>query len=92
MAKVCEICAKKPITGGREQRTGTRGYLKKRVKRRFQPNLRRVTLETEEGFKRLRICAKCLKRIRREESAREEGSREEGFQKEDSGDLETGQE
>ena len=69
MAFQCDFCGKKPIVGGRELRTGTRGFLKKRIKRVFRPNLRwvKIKVRNEKALSRARICSKCLKRARKEE-------------------------
>ncbi|MBU1110232.1 50S ribosomal protein L28 [Patescibacteria group bacterium] len=66
MPRECGICGKKTITGGRERRTGTRGFLKKRIKRIFKPNLRRVTVDAGDGKKkRMRICTRCLRTLKK---------------------------
>ncbi|MBU0708165.1 hypothetical protein KJ596_00220 [Patescibacteria group bacterium] len=76
MAFQCDLCGKKPITGGRERRTGTRGFLKKRVKRVFRPNLRRVTVTVNGEKEKMRICTKCLKRIKKDEQAKQAKTKE----------------
>lgn len=68
MAKVCELCGKKPMTGSSIIR---RGLAKKKggiglhttgvSKRRFLPNLQRVRV-LEDGTRRRRtVCAACIR-------------------------------
>ena len=70
MAFVCEICGKKSSWGSSKQHR--RGVAGKRWKKRvtptprlFRPNLQRVTLKINDVQKKMRICAKCIKRIRK---------------------------
>ncbi|MBC7327284.1 50S ribosomal protein L28, partial [bacterium] len=49
------ICGKGPITGS------SISHSHRVIKRRFLPNLQKVRIETEEGLKRVYVCAKCLK-------------------------------
>jgi len=63
MAK-CSICGKKAVSGMSVARTGTRGFIKKRSKRRFKPNIRTVRIKTGEGTKKIKVCAKCLKNLK----------------------------
>lgn len=64
MAK-CSVCGKKAASGMSVARTGTRGFIKKRSKRRFKPNIRTVRVEAGEGTKKLKVCAKCLKTMKK---------------------------
>lgn len=61
MSAICELCGKGPITGNHISRTGTRGWVKKRSKKVFKPNLRRVKVLVDGRVQRMRICAQCLK-------------------------------
>jgi len=61
MSAVCEICGKGALFGNNVARTGTRGWVKRRSKRKFKPNLRKVRVEVNGEVKRMKICAKCLK-------------------------------
>ncbi len=61
MAAVCELCGKGSHFGNRVARTGTRGWVKRRSKRKFKPNLRKVRVEVDGEVKRMKICTKCLK-------------------------------
>ena len=61
MSAVCELCGKATMFGRSVSRTGTMGWVKRRTKRMFRPNLRRVRVMVDGETKRMRICAKCLK-------------------------------
>jgi ribosomal protein L28 len=70
MAYVCEICGKKSVVGRSQQHR--RGVAGKRWRKRaqvtprvFKPNLQKATLKIEGETKQMRICAKCLKRIKK---------------------------
>ena len=55
MAKVCDICGKRPATGNRVSKANNR------TKRRFMPNLQRVHI-VQNGVKvRAKVCTRCLK-------------------------------
>ena len=71
MSMRCDICGKKSVTG-RSQRHG-RGVAGKRWKNRaqktvkgFRPNLRLAVIEVGGVRKRVKICAKCLKRYKKD--------------------------
>lgn len=55
MARVCEICGKKPQMG----RTVTHAHNVN--KRLFKPNLRVVKTEQNGATKKVQMCMKCLK-------------------------------
>jgi len=56
MARICEVCGKKPMAGNNVS------HANNRVPRRFLPNLQRVRVQLENGsVKTIRICAKCIK-------------------------------
>lgn len=68
MARVCEICGKKPQAG---RKIARRGMAKRKggagqkitgvTPRRFLPNLQTVRALIDGHTKRIRICTKCLK-------------------------------
>ncbi len=68
MARVCEICGKKAVSGNNIAR---RGMAKKKggagqkitgvTKRRFKPNFQKVTAIVNGSKKRILVCTKCLK-------------------------------
>jgi large subunit ribosomal protein L28 len=55
MAKVCEICGKKPIVGSKIS------HSHRVTKRRFLPNIKRVRVEMDNSIKYINVCTKCLK-------------------------------
>jgi large subunit ribosomal protein L28 len=70
MSYICEICGKKSAVGSSQQhRRGVAGkrWLKRAPKtpRVFKPNLQRVSLNISGDVKKMRICAKCIKRIKK---------------------------
>ncbi|MEK7587538.1 MAG: L28 family ribosomal protein [Patescibacteria group bacterium] len=69
MAYVCEICEKKSYRGRQHtHHTGVAGgQWKKRApvtKRRFMPNLHWATMSFGGVVRRVRACAKCIKRAK----------------------------
>ncbi len=55
MAKVCEICGKKPMFGS------TISHAHNVSNRRFNPNLHRVRAKINGRTKKIRVCSSCLK-------------------------------
>jgi large subunit ribosomal protein L28 len=55
MAKVCEICGKKPVVGRQVSHAHNVSA------RRFEPNLQRVRAVVNGGTKRIRVCTRCLR-------------------------------
>ena len=55
MAKICEICGKKPITGNNVS------HSHHKTRRRWLPNLQRVRAKVNGVVKRIRVCTNCLK-------------------------------
>jgi large subunit ribosomal protein L28 len=55
MAKVCEICGKKPMFGH------NMSHAHNLSKRRWSPNLQRVSVIIDGKRKKIRVCASCLK-------------------------------
>jgi large subunit ribosomal protein L28 len=56
VAKVCESCGKKPMSGHRVS------HAHNLTKRRFEPNLRAVHARTAAGgARRVRVCSRCLR-------------------------------
>jgi large subunit ribosomal protein L28 len=54
MAKVCEICGKKPMVGNNVS------HAHNKTKRRFLPNLQKIRVQTPEGVKRKTVCTSCI--------------------------------
>lgn len=69
MAKVCQICGKRPSTGNRIIR---KGLEKKKggiglhttgvVRRRFLPNVQKVRVRVNGGTRSMQVCTSCIKR------------------------------
>ena len=55
MAKVCDICGKKPVTGHNVS------HSHKLTKRRWLPNLQKVRVEMDGEVKRIRVCTRCIR-------------------------------
>jgi len=55
MAKVCEICGKKPMTGSNVS------HAHNVTKRRFYPNLQQVRAVHQGRVRRIKICTRCLR-------------------------------
>lgn len=55
MAKVCEICGKKPVSGHNVS------HAHNITKRRFVPNLQKVRALVDGTPKRISVCTSCLK-------------------------------
>ena len=55
MARICEICGKKPITGNNVS------HSHHKTRRRWLPNLQRVRAQMHGTVKRIKVCTNCLK-------------------------------
>lgn len=55
MSKVCTICGKKPSTGCNVS------HSQRHTKRRWEPNLQNVRIQTAAGNRRTRVCTSCIK-------------------------------
>lgn len=55
MAKVCDICGKRPLTGNNVS------HAHNLTKRRWLPNLQRVRANVNGTPKRLNVCTSCLR-------------------------------
>ena len=55
MAKVCEICGKKPIVGYKIS------HAHNKTKKRSYPNLQKVRALQNGQTKRVRVCTSCIK-------------------------------
>lgn len=56
MARVCNICGKRPITGWNAQSVGMN---RKRAGRRWEPNLQNFQLVRDGKSVRVRACSRC---------------------------------
>ncbi|MBN1756664.1 50S ribosomal protein L28 [bacterium] len=55
MAKVCEICGKRPITGNNVS------HSHHKTKRRWKPNLQSVKAVIDGKVKTIKVCTNCIK-------------------------------
>ncbi len=56
MARACEVCGKRPITGWNPQSVGMN---RKRAGRRWIPNLQALTVTQDGRTTTLRACTRC---------------------------------
>ena len=68
MARTCQICRKKPLSGNRiarrgiAKRSGGIGLKTTGITiRRFLPNLQAIRALVNGGVKRMKVCVKCIK-------------------------------
>ncbi|MBN2780761.1 MAG: 50S ribosomal protein L28 [Candidatus Marinimicrobia bacterium] len=62
MAKVCEICGKKPVYGNNVS------HANNKTRRRWEPNLQRVRVRVDGNVKRMKVCTDCIKSNRIEKA------------------------
>ncbi|MBU0609803.1 MAG: 50S ribosomal protein L28 [Armatimonadetes bacterium] len=55
MSKMCSICGKKPSTGCNVS------HSQRHTKRRWEPNLQQVRIQTPSGNRRAKVCTSCIK-------------------------------
>lgn len=55
MAKICEICGKKPMVGSNIS------HAHNVTKRRFEPNLQRVRTVREGKIVKMMVCTSCIR-------------------------------
>jgi large subunit ribosomal protein L28 len=55
MARVCEVCGKRPITGHNIS------HANNKTPRRWYPNLQRVRVLVNGAARRIRVCTQCIK-------------------------------
>jgi ribosomal protein L28 len=60
MARVCDICGKRPITGWNPQSVGMN---RKRALRRWLPNLQAVVVQRGGRAQRLLACSRCRRTL-----------------------------
>jgi ribosomal protein L28 len=60
MARACEICGKRPITGWNPQSVGMN---RKRALRRWLPNLQSVIVQRNGRAERLQACSRCRRTL-----------------------------
>jgi len=55
MARMCEICGKKPVSGNNIS------HAHNRTRRRWMPNLQEVRVQVNGRTKRMLVCTSCIK-------------------------------
>ncbi|HXG37739.1 MAG TPA: 50S ribosomal protein L28 [Bacteroidota bacterium] len=55
MARMCEICGKKPMAGNHVS------HAHNRTPRRFLPNLQKVRAKVDGTVRRIQVCTNCIK-------------------------------
>ncbi|MBW6458465.1 MAG: 50S ribosomal protein L28 [FCB group bacterium] len=55
MAKVCDICGKKPVYGNNVS------HAHNKTRRRWEPNLQRVRARVDGSVKRIKACTACIR-------------------------------
>ncbi len=55
MAKVCQVCGKKPVSGN------SISHAHNKTKRRFLPNLQRIRVTVGGTNRRMRVCTRCIR-------------------------------
>jgi len=55
MARVCEVCGKRPITGHNIS------HANNKTPRRWYPNLQRARVVVNGVVRRIRVCTQCIK-------------------------------
>ena len=55
MARMCEICGKKPMSGNNIS------HAHNRTRRRWMPNLQEVRVQVEGRTRRMVVCTSCIK-------------------------------
>jgi len=68
MARVCEVCGKKPATGNRIIRKGLRKskggiglHTTGITRRRFLPNVQRIRAVVDGAVRRVHVCTSCIR-------------------------------
>lgn len=59
----CEICGKTTVFG--KKVAHDRMYINGRTPKKVKPNLQTMTLETAEGKRRVKVCTRCMRTLRK---------------------------
>lgn len=59
----CELCGKTTVFG--KKVAHDRMYVNKRTNKKIKPNLHTMTLTTEAGKKRMTVCTRCMRTMRK---------------------------
>ena len=70
MSYICQICDKSTSVGGSQKhKRGVAGkrwkYRAQRTPRTFKPNLQNITVLYDENEHKMKLCTKCIKRIKK---------------------------
>jgi len=70
MSRVCYFCGKSVSFGGNRKHKygGGWAYRAQRTTRKFKPNMRKIKIEEDGKKKKVDICMKCYKRMRKEKN------------------------
>ena len=60
MARVCDICGKRPITGWNPQSVGMN---RKRALRRWVPNLQQTVIQRDGRAVKVKACSRCRRTL-----------------------------
>jgi len=68
MSKECILCGKSTVAGRNIQHHHSIGWRFKapRTTRQFKPNIRKVKMEVDGKTRKVSICMKCYKKMRKE--------------------------
>jgi large subunit ribosomal protein L28 len=59
MAKKCALCGKKPTSGNNVSHSNLK------TRREWRPNLQKITASISGGTKKLLVCTRCLKTLKK---------------------------
>ncbi len=59
----CEICGKTTTIG--KKVAHNRMYITNRTSRKFRPNLQKMTIATPAGPKKITVCTRCMRTMRK---------------------------
>lgn len=60
----CEICGKTTVFG--KKVAHNRMYIAGRVPKKIKPNLHRMTVDTPAGPRRITVCTRCMRTMRKQ--------------------------
>lgn len=60
----CEICGKTTVFG--KKVAHDRMYINGRTPKKIKPNLHRMNVPTQEGVKRMLVCTRCMRTLRKQ--------------------------
>ncbi len=63
----CEICGKTTVFG--KKVAHDRMYINGRTPKKIKPNLHTMTVETDKGTRRIKVCTRCMRTMRKNRAA-----------------------